>query len=87
MSIILGFKLLVVLIFLIAFLRRPSLGWGVGLISVSTAVLLDTIFGTFDAELLQEQLGFFFYILAGGLMGGMVFWVLAILRPYLPQQQ
>ena len=86
MSIILGFKLLVVLIFLIAFLRRPSLGWGVGLISVSTAVLLDTIFGTFNAELLREQLGFFYYIFAGSLMGGMVFWVLALLRPHLPQQ-
>ncbi len=85
MSLILLFKLLVVVIFLVAFLRRPSLGWGVGLVSVTTAVFLDTIFGTFNAELLREQLGFFFYVLAGGVMGGMVFWVLAVLRPYLPQ--
>ncbi len=84
MSIILGFKLVVVVIFMIAFLRRPSLGWGVGLLSVTTAVLLDTLFGTFNAELLREQLGFFFYIIAGGLMGGMVVWLLAVLRPYLP---
>lgn len=84
MSIILGFKLVVVVIFMIAFLRRPSLGWGVGLLSVTTAVLLDTLFGTFNAELLREQLGFFFYILAGGLMGGMIVWLLAVLRPYLP---
>ena len=87
MSIILGFKLLVVLIFLIAFLRRPSLGWGVGLISVTTAVLLDTIFGTFNADQLRQDLGFFFYVLAGGVMGGMVFWVLAVLWPYLPQNK
>lgn len=85
MSLILLFKLLVVIVFLVAFLRRPSLGWGVGLVSVTTAVFLDTIFGTFDAELLREQLGFFFYVLAGGVMGGMVFWVLAVLRPHLPQ--
>ena len=85
MSLILIFKLLVVVVFLVAFLRRPSLGWGVGLVSVTTAVLLDTIFGTFNAVLLREQLGFFYYILSGSLMGGMIFWVLAVLRPYLPQ--
>ncbi len=85
MSIILLFKLFIVLLFLIAFLRRPSLTWGVGLLTVSTAVLLDTIFGAFDSELLRAELGFFFYIIIGGLLGGMVFWVWALLRPYLPQ--
>ncbi len=85
MSVILVFKLLIVVVFLVAFLRRPSLGWGVGLLSVTTAVLLDTIFGTFNAELLHEQLGFFFYVFSGGVMGGMIFWALAVLWPHLPQ--
>lgn len=78
MSFILIVKLLVVIIFLVMFLRRPSLPWGVGLLTVSTAVLLDTFLGTFNRELLLEQLGFFFYVIAGGLMGGTAFWFLSL---------
>lgn len=84
MSVILIVKILIVLIFLVIFLRRPSIGWGVGLLTVTLAVLLDTIMGTFNQEQLQTQLGFFFYIFAGILLGGMIFWVLSVLRPYLP---
>ncbi len=84
MSVILIVKILIVLIFLVIFLRRPSLGWGIGLLTVTLAVLLDTIMGTFDPEQLQTQLGFFFYIFAGILLGGMIFWILSVLRPYLP---
>ncbi|NKQ34996.1 MAG: hypothetical protein HF973_05190 [Chloroflexi bacterium] len=84
MSVILIVKILIVLVFLVIFLRRPSIGWGIGLLTVTLAVLLDTIMGTFDPEQLQAQLGFFFYIFAGVLLGGMIFWILSVLRPYLP---
>jgi hypothetical protein len=86
MTLILLFKILVVLFFLIMFLRRPSWTWGVGLLTVSTAVLLDTILGTFDPEQIIAQLGFFFYVLSGSIGAGAAFWLLSLLRPYLPLQ-
>ena len=84
MSAVLIVKILIVLIFLVIFLRRPSVGWGVGLLTVTLAVLLDTIMNTFDPEQLQAELGFFFYVFAGALLGGMIFWILSLLWPYLP---
>ena len=44
-------KLLVVLFFLIMFIRRPRVAWGIGLLTVTTAVLLDTLLGTFNRRL------------------------------------
>ena len=75
-------KLLTVLIFLIVFLRRPNLIWGIGLLAVTTAVLLDTFLGTFGREEMLTELGFFFYIIAGALLGGMTVWAFGWLRPY-----
>ena len=48
-------KLLIVLIFLVKFLRRPSVVWGIGLLTVTTAVLLDTLLGTFDRDALLAE--------------------------------
>ncbi|MCL4261722.1 MAG: hypothetical protein KJ069_00835 [Anaerolineae bacterium] len=79
------FKLFVVVVFLVMFLRRPSLPWGVGLLTVTTAVLLDTILGTFDRAALLAELGFFFYFIGGVLVGGGAFWLLGVLWPHLPQ--
>jgi hypothetical protein len=75
------FKLLVVVIFLIIFLRRPSLVWGIGLLTVTTAVLLDTLLGTFGREEMVARIGFFFYIFSGLLVGGMALWLWGLLRP------
>jgi len=87
MEIILILKIFVVVLFLIMFLRRPSLPWGVGLLTVTTAVLLDTILGTFNQETLLADLGFFFYVLAGMLVGGAAFWLLGVLgRPVVKQE-
>ncbi|MEZ4594930.1 MAG: hypothetical protein R3D55_27875, partial [Chloroflexota bacterium] len=57
-------------VFLFMFWRRPSLKWGVGLLTVTSAVLLDTFLGTFNREEMLAQFGFFFYIIAGLLLGG-----------------
>ena len=81
MSWILILKLCVVVIFLIMFLRRPTLTWGVGLLCVTTAVLLDTFLGTFNTMDLLGELGFFFYIIAGVLVGGMAVWAWGVLKP------
>jgi hypothetical protein len=77
-------KLLVVLFFLIKFLRRPSVVWGIGLLTVTTAVLLDTLLGTFDRDALLGELGFFFYVIAGALLAGSAAWFWGLVRPLLP---
>ena len=81
MLVFLSLKLFVVVFFLIMFLRRPQLVWGIGLLSVTTAVLLDTFLGTFNREEMLAELGFFFYIIAGGLLGGMAIWMWGVLQP------
>ncbi len=79
-------KLLVVVGFLIYFLRRPSVLAAIGLITVTTAVLLDTFLGTFNREQMLGELGFFFYVIGGLLVGGMAVWITGVLRPLLPRQ-
>lgn len=74
-------KLLVVIAALVMFLRRPGLVWGIGLLSVTTAVLLDTFLGTFGREELLAEFGFFFYIIGGVLFAGATLWVWGILWP------
>jgi hypothetical protein len=76
-------KLLVVLIFLVAFLRRPRPFWGIGLLTVATAFLLDTFLNTFGWIAVQETLGFFFYVLIGALIGATAVWFWSLLRPLL----
>lgn len=84
MSFFLIVKLLVVAVFLITFLRKMDLIWGVGLVCVTTAVLLDTFLGVFNREQVLADFGFFFYVIAGGLFGGMAFWLWGLLRPIVP---
>ena len=83
MSLLLVIKLLVVVVALLMFLRRPSLVWGIGLLSVTTAVLLDTFLGVFDREALLADLGFFFYIIGGVLFAGSTLWAWGVMRPAL----
>lgn len=77
-------KLLIVLIFLIMFIRRPTVVWGIGLLTVTTAVLLDTLLGTFNREELLADLGFFFYVISGVLLAGAATWFWGVVRPLLP---
>jgi hypothetical protein len=86
MSLLLILKLLLVLFFLVAFLRRPSLTWGVGLLTVTTAVLLDTFLGAFDREQLEAELGFLYYAIAGALFSGAAFWLFSLLYPQLRRE-
>jgi hypothetical protein len=83
MSIILVVKLLVVLATLVMFLRRPNFVWGIGLLSVTTAVLFDTFLGTFNREVILADLGFFFYVISGFLFAGATLWAWGILWPLL----
>jgi hypothetical protein len=74
-------KLLVVLLFLVMFLRNSKIVWGIGLLTVSTAFLLDTIWTTFGREEVLADVGFFFYVLSGALFAGAAIWFWSVLRP------
>ncbi len=76
-------KFAVVLFFLVMFLRNSRVVWGIGLLTVSTGFLLDTIWSTFGREEILADIGFFFYILTGGLFAGAAIWLWSILRPQL----
>lgn len=75
-------KLLVVIFFLVMFLRGSKVIWGIGLITVTTAFLLDTVLGTFGRDEMLARMGFFFYVLSGGLVGGTAVWLMGLLRDY-----
>lgn len=86
MTLLLILKLIVVLLFLFFFWRRPSLTWGVGLLTVASAVLLDTFIGSFGGAVMREELGFFYFALSGMLFGGAAVWVWGVLRPFFLSQ-
>ena len=81
MLILLIIKFAVVAAFLFMFWRRPSLNWGVGLLTVTSAVLLDTFLGTFNRDEMLAQFGFFFYVIAGLLVGGAAYWLFSLFQP------
>lgn len=80
-------KLLVVLVFLIMFIRRPTVVWGIGLLTVTTAALLDTLLGTFNREQLLGEMGFFFYVISGALLAGGATWFWGLARPWLARDE
>ncbi|GJM40625.1 MAG: hypothetical protein DHS20C20_09070 [Ardenticatenaceae bacterium] len=81
MLILLIIKFAVLAFFLFMFWRRPSLNWGIGLLTVTSAVLLDTFLGTFNRDEMLAQFGFFFYVIAGLLVGGTAYWVFSLFQP------
>lgn len=87
MSIYIILKLALIVIFLIMFLRRPSLTWGIGLLTVTAAVFIDTLLSTFDGESLRAELGFFYYVIAGALFGGATLWLWGLFIPRIARNQ
>lgn len=76
-------KIVVVIVFLVMFLRGSKLTWGIGLLTVTSAILLDAFLGTFDRQEMIAQFGFFFYVLAGALFAGAAIWLWGVLRPWI----
>jgi hypothetical protein len=72
-------KIVLVAFFLLMFLRNNKLTWGVGLLTVTTAILLDTLLSTFSRDEILHQLGFFFYVIVGALFAGAAFWLWGVL--------
>lgn len=81
MTLLLILKSAIVVLFLLMFLRRPSVSWAIGLLTATSAVLLDTFLGTFGREEMLAELGFFFYVISGALFGGAASWIFNILQP------
>ncbi|MCA9900413.1 MAG: hypothetical protein KC433_19615 [Anaerolineales bacterium] len=81
MTTLLIIKFVVMAGFLFMFWKRPSLKWGVGLLTVTSAVLLDTFLGTFNRDEMLSQFGFFFYVIAGLLIGGAAYWLFSLFQP------
>ena len=81
MTIWLILKALIVVFFLIMFLRRPNWVWGIGLLTVTTAVLLDTFLGAFGRQQTADDIGFFLYVIGGTLVGGAALWLWGLLHP------
>ncbi|MBP6473301.1 MAG: hypothetical protein KBE23_13400 [Chloroflexi bacterium] len=48
---------------------------------VTSAVLLDTFLNTFSRSQMLDELGFFYYIIAGVIVGGMAVWTWGVLKP------
>ncbi|MDX1686514.1 MAG: hypothetical protein R3248_00890 [Candidatus Promineifilaceae bacterium] len=80
------FKLLIVLFFLVMFLRRTNLVWGIGLLTATSALLLDTFLGAFGRDAIQAELGFFYHIISGSLFAGAALWLWGLLRPLFTNQ-
>ncbi len=75
-------KSIVIIFFLIMFLRTNKPAWGIGLLTVTTAILVDTILGTLGRQQMLNELGYFFYIIAGALFAGAVIWLWAIMKEF-----
>jgi hypothetical protein len=84
---LLTLKAIVVIFFLVMFLRGSKLTWGIGLVTVTSAILLDALLGTFDRDLIVDQLGFFYQVIGGILFSGAAIWFWGILRPRLAGDQ
>jgi hypothetical protein len=74
-------KIVLVAFFLLMFLRSNKLVWGIGLLTVTTAILLDTLLSTFSRDEILTQLGFFFYVIVGGLVAGAALWLWGLMGP------
>ncbi len=73
-------KITIILFFLIMFLRSNRAVWGVGLLTVTLAILLDTFLSTFGQDEMLEELGFFFYVISGAIFAGAAVWLWGLLR-------
>ena len=69
-------RLIVVLFFLVMFVWRSRISWGVGLLSVSAVVLLDALSG----RGLLDDIGFFGFFIGGLVLAGALFWANDMLR-------
>lgn len=75
-------QLIIIGIFFVMFIRGSKLFWGIGLLTVSGAVLLNTILNIFGRQEMILSLGPWFWVINGVLLAGAAIWLWGILSPY-----
>ena len=63
------------------FLRQSNLVWAVGLLTTSTAVLLNVALNIFGSNSTTDSIGLWTQILGGLVFGGAAFWLWGLLQP------
>ena len=81
MSFLLFIELVIITFFFIMFYRRSNLVWAVGLLTASTAVLLNVALTIFGNDVTLDSLGLWGQILGGLAFGGAAFWLWGLLQP------
>ncbi len=82
MSFFLIFELAVIAIFFMMFLRGSKFVWGVGLLTVSSAVLLNEFLNVFGREQTITDMGLWYNVIGGLLFAGAALWLWGIIRPH-----
>lgn len=83
MNIFLIIQILVIIFFFVMFYRRSDFTWAVGLLTVTSAVLLNVIWAIFGLGDLAESAGLWTQILGGLVFGGAAIWLVGLLRPHM----
>ncbi len=83
MNIFLIIQILVILFFFVMFYRRSDFTWAVGLLTVTSAVLLNVVWAIFRLGDLAESAGLWVQILGGLVFGGAAIWLVGLLRPHM----
>ena len=81
MSIFLIFELVLIAVFFFLFLRGSKLVWGVGLLTVSSAVLLNEFLNVFGREQTIADLGLWYNVIGGLLFAGAALWLWGMVQP------
>ncbi|MFK7801557.1 MAG: hypothetical protein AB8G95_08005 [Anaerolineae bacterium] len=81
MSLLLILEIIVIIFFLVMFFRQTNLVWAVGLLTASTAVLLNVTLNVFGNGANIASLGLWTQILGGLTFGGAAFWLWGLLQP------
>lgn len=76
-------QLLILLFFLYQLVQGSKLIWGVGLLAIGSAVLLNLLFSTLDGEELRQTLGFWLPLINGTIFAGAGFWLFGLLQQYI----
>ena len=82
MNAFLVIEIILILFFLVMFLRQTNVTWAVGLLTLSTVVLLNVVRIIFDLDDAVIASGLWVQILGGLAFGGAAIWLFGLLRPY-----
>lgn len=81
MSFLFVAELILIAFFFVMFLRGSKLVWGVGLLTVSTAVLVNEFLNVFGREQTIADLGLWYSVIGGLIFAGTALWLWGLIRP------